>query len=405
LFSASQAGAIDDLFLFWKGDSSAMLYFDHCASTPPYDEVVQTMMEVMRSQYANPSSLHRAGADADKLIERSRALLAEHLQTKKGKWVFTSGGTESNNLAIKGAARHYAGRGKHLITTRIEHASVHDSFAQLEQEGFRVTYLPVSESGHVQIERLEEALTDETILVSVMHINNEIGSMQPIEAIGRLLKQYPKILFHVDAVQSIGKQPIHIEDWGIDLLSGSAHKLRGPKGVGFLYVREGITLQPMFSGGSQEYGNRPGTQNVSGIVASAKALRMSLESMEQRERRMKLLKQKLIQLIAEIPELKLNGGMPSASHIVHFSYPGMKPEVIIHMLEQHDIMASTKSACSSKDDKPSRVLLALGASREQAAGGVRISFGDEHEERDIDALGKALRAVVGQLKPLERRLT
>ncbi|WP_053375469.1 cysteine desulfurase family protein [Paenibacillus sp. FJAT-27812] len=382
-----------------------MLYFDHCASTPPYDDVVQTMMEVMKSQYANPSSLHRAGTDADKLIERSRALLAERLQTKRGKWIFTSGGTESNNLAIKGAARLYAGRGKHLITTQIEHASVYESFAQLEQEGFRVTYLPVSESGHVRLEQVEEALTEETILVSVMHINNEIGSMQPIEAIGRMLKRYPKTLFHVDAVQSIGKQPIHIEDWGIDLLSGSAHKLRGPKGVGFLYVRDGLTLQPMLSGGSQEYGSRPGTQNVPGIVASPKALRMSLESMEQREKRMKLLKQKLIRLIGELPELKLNGGEPSASHIVHFSYPGMKPEVIIHMLEQHDIMASTKSACSSKDDKPSRVLLAIGASREQATGGVRISFGDEHEERDIDALGKALRAVVLQLKPLERRLT
>ena len=382
-----------------------MLYFDHCASTPPYEEVVKTMMEVMKSQYANPSSLHRAGTDADKLIERSRALLAERLQTTNGKWIFTSGGTESNNLAIKGIARQYAGRGKHLITTQIEHASVYDTFAQLEQEGFRVTYLPVSESGHIRIEQLEEALTDQTILVSVMHINNEIGSIQPIEQIGRLLKRYPKAIFHVDAVQSIGKLPICIEEWGIDLLSGSAHKLRGPKGVGFLYVRESITLYPLFTGGSQEYGNRAGTQNVPGIVASAKALRMSLDSLEQRERRMRPLKQKLIQIISGIPELRLNGADPSAAHIIHFSYPGMKPEVIIHMLEQHGIMASTKSACSSKDDKPSRVLLALGVSHEQAAGGVRVSFGDEHEERDIDALGAALRHVVEQLKPLERRLT
>jgi cysteine desulfurase len=382
-----------------------MLYFDHCASTPPYEEVVQTMMEVMKSQFANPSSLHRAGTDADKLIERSRALLGEQLQTTRGNWVFTSGGTESNNLAIKGAARQYAGRGKHLITTQIEHASVYESFAQLEQEGYRVTYLPVSESGHVRLEQLEEALTDDTILVSVMHINNEIGSIQPIEEIGRLLKRYPKTLFHVDAVQSIGKLPVCIEDFGIDLLSASAHKLRGPKGVGFLYVREGISLQPMFTGGTQEFGYRAGTQNVPGIVASAKAMRMSLESMEQREQRMKRLKQKLIQHIDGLPELKLNGAEPSASHILHFSYPGMKPEVIIHMLEQHRIMASTKSACSSKDDKPSRVLLAIGVSREQAAGGVRISFGDEHEEQDIDALGVALRHVVKQLKPLERRLT
>ncbi|OME82917.1 cysteine desulfurase NifS [Paenibacillus sp. FSL A5-0031] len=382
-----------------------MLYFDHCASSPPYEEVVQTMMEVMKSQYANPSSLHRAGTDADKLIERSRAVLAEQMQTSKGKWVFTSGGTESNNIAIKGAARQYAGRGKHLITTQIEHASVYESFAQLEQEGFNVTYLQVGRSGHVELEQLEAAITEETILVSVMHINNEIGSIQPIENIAKLLKRYPKVILHVDAVQSIGKLPIHLEKWGIDLLSGSAHKLRGPKGVGYLYVRDGITLSPLFSGGSQEYGHRAGTQNVPAIVASAKALRMSLASMEQREKRLKVLKQQLLTHIEQIPELKLNGAEPSASHIIHFSYPGMKPEVVIHMLEQRGIMASTKSACSSKDDKPSRVLLAIGASHEQASSGIRISLGDEHEEQDIAALGAALRHVVAQLKPLERRLT
>ncbi|WP_339208694.1 cysteine desulfurase family protein [Paenibacillus sp. FSL K6-3182] len=382
-----------------------MLYFDHCASTPPYEEVVQTMMEVMKSQYANPSSLHRAGTDADKLIERSRAVLAEQMQTSKGKWVFTSGGTESNNIAIKGAARQYAGRGKHLITTQIEHASVYESFAQLEQEGFKVTYLPVGRSGHVELEQLEAAITVETILVSVMHINNEIGSIQPIENIAKLLKRYPKVILHVDAVQSIGKLPIHLENFGIDLLSGSAHKLRGPKGVGYLYVRDGITLSPLFSGGSQEYGHRAGTQNVPAIVASAKALRMSLASMEQRSKRLKVLKQQLLTHIEQIPELKLNGAEPSASHIIHFSYPGMKPEVVIHMLEQRGIMASTKSACSSKDDKPSRVLLAIGASHEQASSGIRISLGDEHEEQDIAALGAALRHVVAQLKPLERRLT
>lgn len=382
-----------------------MSYFDHCASTPPYDEVVQTMMEVMRSQYANPSSLHRSGTEADKLIERSRSVIADQFQTRQGRWVFTSGGTESNNLALKGAAKQYRNRGNHIVTTQIEHASVYETLGQLEQEGFRVTYLPVNKTGHVELEQVKEALTDETILVSIMHVNNEIGTVQPIEQIGRFLKEYPKILFHVDAVQSIGKLPISLEEWGIDMLSGSSHKLRGPKGVGYLYVREGISLYPLFTGGSQEGGYRPGTQNVPGIVASAKALRMSFESMTERQKRMTGLKKQLIQIIEEIPELKLNGSEPAASHIVHFSYPGMKPEVIIHMLEQHGIMASTKSACSSKDDKPSRVLLAVGASREQATGGVRISFGDEHEERDITELGAALKHIVKQLKPLERRLT
>ncbi|WP_138751945.1 cysteine desulfurase family protein [Paenibacillus sinopodophylli] len=382
-----------------------MLYFDHCASTPPYEEVVQTMLEVMKSVYANPSSLHREGTQADKLIERSRTLLSEQLQTGSGNWIFTSGGTESNNMAIKGAARQYAARGKHLITTQIEHASVYEAFAQLEEEGFRVTYLPVDHTGHVNVEQLEKALTDETILVSVMHVNNEIGTIQPIEQIGRLLKRFPRIMFHVDAVQSISKQPIKVSEWGIDLLTGSAHKLRGPRGVGFLYVREGVVLHPLLSGGSQENGYRAGTQNVPAIVGSAKALRMSMERMEERERRLSDLKRQLIQHIKGISELALNGAEPCASHIVHFSYPGMKPEVVIHMLEQHGIMASTKSACSSKDDKPSRVLLALSASREHATSGVRISLGDEHTEKDIDALAAALVDIVKQLKPLERRLT
>jgi cysteine desulfurase len=382
-----------------------MLYFDHSASTPPYDEVVQTMMEVMKSQYANPSSLHRFGMESDKLIERSRALLADRMQTDKGSWVFTSGGTESNNIAIKGVARQYASRGKHLITSQIEHASVYEAFAQLETEGYRVTYLPVSKTGHIDVEQLEAAITDETILVSIMHVNNEIGTVQPIEAIGRMLKRHPKIKFHVDAVQSLGKLPIAIEEWGIDLLTGSAHKLRGPKGIGYLYVREGLTLYPLVSGGSHEGGLRAGTPNVPGIVASAKALRMSLDKREQWLVKMQQLRNQLLAILGEIKELKLNGAEPLAPHIVHFSYPGMKPEVVIHMLEQHGIMASTKSACSSKDDKPSRVLLAIGASHEQASGGIRISFGDEHEERDITALGAALHKIVAQLKPLERRLT
>ncbi|CAM4509749.1 cysteine desulfurase family protein [Paenibacillus endophyticus] len=382
-----------------------MLYFDHCASTPPYEEVVQTMIEVMKSVYANPSSLHRAGIQADQLIERSRSVLAERLQTGSGNWIFTSGGTESNNMAIKGIARQYAGRGKHLITTQIEHASVYEAFKQLEDEGYRVTYLPVGETGHVNVEQLEAALTAETILVSVMHVNNEIGTIQPIERIGRLLKRFPTIMFHVDAVQSMGKQPIKLLESGIDLLTGSAHKLGGPRGVGFLYIREGVTLYPLLNGGTQENGYRAGTQNVPAIVASAKALRMSMERMEQRERRISELKRQLIQHINGMPELKLNGAEPSASHIIHFSYPGMKPEVVIHMLEQHGIMASTKSACSSKDDKPSRVLLALGASREHAAGGIRISLGEEHTVQDINALAAALADIVRQLKPLERRLT
>ncbi|NIK68421.1 MULTISPECIES: cysteine desulfurase family protein [unclassified Paenibacillus] len=382
-----------------------MLYFDHCASTPPYAEVVDTFAEVMKAHYANPSSIHRAGVEADKLIARSRSVLAEQFGVKPEEWLFTSGGTESNNLAVKGAVRQFRSRGNHLITTQIEHSSVNDAFRQLEQEGFRVTYLPVSKTGHVELKQLQAAITDETILVSIMHVNNEVGSIQPIEQIGRLLSEYPRILFHVDAVQSIGKLPVKLKEWRIDLLSGSAHKLRGPKGVGYLYVREGLQLQPLQSGGSQERGMRAGTQNVPGIVASAKALRMSMQAEEKNRSRMYALRERLIRRVADIPQLMLNGSEDAAvmaPHIVHFSYPGMKPEVIVHMMEEQGAIISTKSACSSKDNKPSKVLLAMGASSERAAGGIRISFGDEHTEQDIDKLVDMLSKTVMQLKPLER---
>lgn len=379
-----------------------MLYFDHCASTPPHEDVVRTMMEVMTKHYANPSSLHGGGVAAARLLEKAREQLGQLMNTKQGRWIFTSGGTESNNLAIKGIARALRSRGNHIITSSIEHASVYEVMQQLREEGFDITELPVSREGHVQLEDVKSAIRDHTILVSIMHVNNELGTIQPIAEIGELLKSYPKLKFHVDAVQSIGKLPIDIEGWGIDLLSGSAHKLRGPRGVGFLYVRNGLPLAAQQAGGSQEFDLRAGTENIAAIVASAKALRLAITKQPQLAAQVEQLAAYLKTRLAEIAELKLNGGAPQSPFIVHFSYPGMKPEVIIHMLEQKGILASTRSACSSKDDKPSRVLLAIGATREEAAGGIRISFGEEHTKQDVDQLVLALQQIVASLKPLER---
>lgn len=379
-----------------------VIYMDHCASTPPYEDVARTVMEVMLKAYANPSSLHGLGAEAAKLLERARAQVAAQLGTSGGSWLFTSGGTESNNLAIKGAARQYRERGRHMITTRIEHSSVLEAAKQLEGEGFAVTYLPVTSSGHVRAEDVKAAMTKDTVLVSVMHVNNEIGTVQPIKEIGELLRDYPRTLFHVDAVQSLGKISVDIEGWGIDLLSASAHKFGGTRGVGFLYVRDGVQLQSLASGGSHEKGMRAGTENVAGIVASAKAIRMAVEGISKREKAMLKLRDKLRNYVEQAPELSLNGSAPLAPHIVNFSYPGMKPEVILHMLEQRGIVASTQSACSSKDNKPSRVLLAIGADISAASGGLRISFGDEHSEADVDSLTSALGEILKQLKPLER---
>nr|WP_125666193.1 cysteine desulfurase family protein [Paenibacillus baekrokdamisoli] len=383
-----------------------MYYFDHCASTPPHEEVIRTLAEVMAKHYANPASLHRSGMEAGKLLDRARALIADLFHTEKKDWIFTSGATESNNIAIIGAARQYKSRGNHIVTTAIEHPSVYDTFKGLEREGFRVTYLPVNKEGILSVSQLEEVLTDDTILVSVMHVNNETGSIQPLAEIGELLRKRRGTIFHVDGVQSVGKLPIDLTGWGIDLFSASAHKINGPRGTGLLYVRQGIQLESIYKGGGQERGLRPGTENVAAIVASAKAFRMAIESQAERYERMHMLRSRLIACIEQLPELVLNGGenqLTAAPHIVSFSYPGMKPEVIVHMLEKHRIIASTKSACSSKDDKPSRVLEAMGLGRARAASGIRISFGDEHGEVELEWLCRMLPMVIQKLRPLERK--
>jgi len=368
------------------------------------------MAEVMAAHYANPSSLHKSGVEAKRLIDRARALAAQLFGTEPAEWRFTSGGTESNNMAIVGAARRYRGRGRHIVTTGIEHPSVYETFRALEREGFSVTYIEPNRSGHVEAEAVAAALTDETILVSVMHVNNEIGSIQPIEAIGRLLKDRPRTHFHVDGVQSAGKLPVRLKEWGVDLFSLSAHKLRGPRGAGWLYVRGGLELDGLLYGGDQEDGLRPGTENVPAIVAAAKALRMAVESQPERQARMAALRERLARGIAALPELVLSGPSepdeafaPMAPHIVHFCYPCMRPEVMIHSLEKHGIIVSTKSACSSKEDAPSRVLTAIGRDAACASGGIRISIGDEHTEAHIDVLLERLSAVVRKLKPLIER--
>lgn len=382
-----------------------MLYFDHCATTRPYDEVIDAVTEVMKEHYGNPSSIHRLGAQAEKLLMRAREVIGESLGVSAGQILFTSGGTESNNLAIRGAAMQYRSRGNHMITTAVEHASVYECFKQLEREGFRVTYIPVNASGHVDVRDIEAALTEKTILVSVMHVNNEVGSIQPIAEIGALLKHRPKVLFHVDGVQSIGKIPVDITGWGIDLFSISAHKIRGPKGAGALFCRDGVKLEPLLAGGTQEFGKRAGTQNVPNIVGMAKAVRMTLEGQPNKERHLYAMRSKLLDAVRAIPELVVSGSEDErtmAPHIIHFCYPGMKPEVFIHMLEKHKIIASTQSACSSKTNKPSRVLLAMTNDERRADSGIRISLSADQEEHEVDYLCRMLPQVVNKLKPLER---
>jgi cysteine desulfurase len=385
-------------------------YFDHSASTPPHEEVIRTMAEIMAKHYANPSALHRGGQEARNLLERARTVVAGMFAgTAAQEWLFTSGGTESNNMAIAGAAAGAGRKGKHLVTTSIEHPSVYDACRQLEREGWSVTYVRPDEAGVVSADAVEAALTDDTSIVSIMHVNNEVGSVQPIADIGRRLDSRGNIVFHVDGVQSVGKLPLDLAGSRIDLFSASAHKFGGPRGVGLLYVRQGLRLAPVYRGGGQERGLRPGTENVPAVVAGAKAVRLAVESQPARAARMYAQRERLLACLAGMPELVLNGspdtedGGQAAPNIVNFSYPGMKPEVIVHMLEKHGILASTKSACSSKSDEPSRVLLEMGLSRERAGSGIRISFGDEHGDAEIEWLCAMLRKVVQKLKPLERR--
>ncbi len=378
-----------------------MIYFDHAATTPPYEDVAKTVAEVMARHYGNPSSLHRLGEESSKLLDKAREVSAAALGVRPREIVFTGGATESNNMAIKGAALQFTGRGKHLITTETEHPSVLESVKQLVSWGWEATVLPVDGNGNVTAEQVREALRPDTVLVSVMHVNNETGAVQPVEDIGRLLKSAaPRVLFHVDGVQGFGKLPLSLTDGGIDLYSLSAHKLRGPKGVGLLYVREGLQLAPLLAGGGQEGGYRSGTENIPYIVAFSKALRLAAEGRDARATVMYRLREQLIQGLAELPELAVNSSAQGSPHIVHFSYPGMKAEALLHMLEEEGFYVSTRSACSSKRSEPSRILLAMGKSKEIASSGIRISMGDEHEERDIDALLAALKQSVKRLQAL-----
>ncbi|NHN30914.1 cysteine desulfurase family protein [Paenibacillus agricola] len=380
-----------------------MLYLDYAATTPPYDEVVDSVAEVMKKHYGNPSSLHRMGVEAEQLVSQARAVIANGLCCQPDEIRFTSGGTESNNWAIQSVARRYRHRGNHLITTQIEHASAYVAFQELERQGYQVTYLPVDSTGMVKLEELEKALTDDTILVSIMAVNNEMGRIQPIARIGDMLKKRSNtILFHVDGVQAIGKLPkFYPAELRIDLLSCSAHKLRGPKGAGFLYIRQGLELPALLWGGGQESGQRSGTENVPALVGMAKAIRMSAEAQPSFYAQTSRLRERIVEGIREIPELQLNGAeLPTemAPHIVNFSFPGMRSEVLVHALEEHGIYVSSRSACSSSSSEPSRVLKAMGFDDARAASGIRISYSLEQTMDDAEYFCERLQRVVERLK-------
>lgn len=386
------------------------VYLDNSATTRCFDGVRELMGAVMDRAYGNPSSMHRVGIEAENYIKHAKEVLAGNLKVQEKELLFTSGGTESNNLAIIGCAMANRRAGMHLITTKIEHPAVLEPMRYLEKQGFRVTYLDVDESGRVRLSDLEKALCEDTILVSIMHVNNEIGSLQPVEEIGSLIERYRKdILFHVDAVQGYGKFILHPKRMKIDLLSISGHKIHGPKGVGVLYVNEAVKIQPILFGGGQQKGLRSGTENVPGIAGIGRAVEELYTDFANKMDRLYELKSYFIEQLLELEGVSINGLPPegaaavkeTAPHVVSASVSGIRAEVLLHSLEDRGIYISSGSACASNKPAVSGTLKAVGLNEELLKSTVRFSFSVETTKEELEYTIAALK----ELLPTLRRYT
>ena len=386
-----------------------MIYADQAATTRMSDTAVQTMLTVMREDYGNPSSLYSFGQKAREILEKARAEIADVIGADPREIVFTSGGSESDNQAIRSAAALGKKAGKmHIVSTAFEHHAVLHTLKKLEAEGFRVTLLDVHEDGLVRPEEVAAALQEDTCLVTVMYANNEIGTIQPIREIGALCREH-HVVFHTDAVQAVGHIPVNVEADQVDLLSASAHKFHGPKGVGFLYVRKGFRLSPLIEGGAQERGKRAGTENVPGIAAMAAALKESAARIGNSVPRLTVLRDRLIAGLQEIPHSALNGDpVRRLPGNVNFCFEGIEGESLLLLLDDRGIMASSGSACTSGSLDPSHVLLAIGRIHDVAHGSLRLTIGEETTEEEIDYIIRSVRSVVEHLRsfsPVWRDLT
>lgn len=353
------------------------VYLDNSATTRSFNEVAALMSQIMCEDYGNPSSLHRKGVQAEKYIRYAKDVIARNLKVNEKEIFFTSGGTEADNLALIGCAHGNCRSGRHLITTQIEHPAVLQTMKHLEEEGFRVTYLPVDGKGCIRLEDLQRAITGETILVSIMHTNNEVGSLQPIEEAGALIKRMnPQILFHVDAVQGYGKFRIHPKKMNIDLLSVSGHKIHGPKGIGFLYVDEKVKIKPILFGGGQQSGIRSGTENVPAIAGLAKAVEIVYSDLDREIERLYQIKRAFVEGVQKIDHVIVNGhpDETGAPHVVSVSIRGVRSEVLLHALEDKDIYVSAGSACSARKPQPSATLRAMGLPQDLLGSTIRFSF-------------------------------
>ena len=378
-----------------------MIYFDNSATTKMYPEVLDTYRKVNEQFFGNPSSLHRLGNEADALLQQSRKQIAQLLGVHPDEIFFTSGGTESDNWAIKGTAMEKFATGKHLIASSVEHPAVSKSLEQLGKLGFEITYLPVDADGIVSVEELGKAIRKDTILVSVMAINNEVGSIQPIEAIGELLENYPWVHFHVDAVQAVSECVPLIPHPRVDLLSLSAHKFHGPKGVGILYKKHGKRIAPLLTGGGQEAGMRSTTENVGGVAAMAKALRMTLENGASSREQEQLVRGKLFAALSEYEDVRIFSPEDGAGHILCFAMKGVRGEVMVHAFESQDIFISTTSACSSRKKGTPYTLGSMGVPLSWSQCAVRISLSGENTQAEADAFIEHFRTLHQQFQKIQ----
>ncbi|GLB29021.1 cysteine desulfurase [Lacrimispora amygdalina] len=380
-------------------------YFDNSATTKVLEPVKEIVIKTMMEDYGNPSSKHKKGLDAERYIKEAAETIAGTLKVAAKEIVFTSGGSESNNMAIIATAMANKRAGNHIISTGIEHASVYNPLAFLEAQGFRVTYLSVDGQGHINLEELEEAICPETILVSIMYVNNEIGAIEPVEAISKIIKKKnPNILFHVDAIQAYGKLLIRPKSQGIDLLSVSAHKIHGPKGIGFLYIDKKVRIIPMIYGGGQQRGMRSGTENVPGIAGLAAAANYMYTSHREKIRGIIELKDYMIDRLSEIEGVTINSlkGELSAPQIVSASFMGIRSEVLLHSLEEKEIYVSSGSACSSNHPAVSGTLKGIGLRQELLDSTLRFSFGIFNTREEVDYCIETLKELLPVLRRYQR---
>ena len=377
-------------------------YFDNSATTKVLDCVKDAVVDAMCVNYGNAAAKHRKGVEAENLIREPKKAIADTLKVQEKEILFTSGGTESNNTALIGMALANRRAGKHLITTGVEHPSIYNTMSFLEEMGFEVTYLPVDHLGHISLEDLEKAIREDTILVSVMYVNNEVGAVEPIEAISQCIKKKnPKTLFHVDAIQAYGKYKIRPKKQGIDLLSVSGHKIHAPKGVGFLYIRDGVKIRPILFGGGQQKGMRSGTENVPGCVGLGVAAREAYKDFDARIEKLYTLREHLIAGLKPLGGVTINGSedRTNAPQIVSASFEGVRSEVLLHALEDKGVYVSSGSACSSNHPGISGTLKGIGVKKELLDSTIRFSLGDLNTEEEVNyAIG-----VLGELLPVLRR--